>query len=56
MALILDSGAISALTERSKRAAALHQAIRDENLWPPIDVDPTNPTGVENDVPVYPQQ
>lgn len=36
MVLILDSGGVSALAERSRRAAALHQAIRDENLWPPI--------------------
>jgi predicted nucleic acid-binding protein len=34
--LVLDSGAVSRLAERSRRAAALLQALREENLWPPV--------------------
>jgi hypothetical protein len=33
--LVLDSGAVSQLAERSRQAAALIQALRDEGLWPP---------------------
>lgn len=33
--LVLDSGAVSHLAERSKRAAALILTLRDEGLWPP---------------------
>ena len=33
--LILDSGAVSVLAERSRRALALLVALRDEGLWPP---------------------
>jgi hypothetical protein len=33
--LVLDSGAVSRLAERSTRAAALIEAFRDEGLWPP---------------------
>lgn len=34
--LVLDSGAVTRLAERSRDAAALIQALRDEGLWPPI--------------------
>jgi predicted nucleic acid-binding protein len=34
--LLLDSGAISRLAERSSSAAALIRALRDEGLWPPV--------------------
>ncbi len=34
-ALILDSGAVSQLVERSRRALALIVALREEGLWPP---------------------
>jgi hypothetical protein len=34
--LVLDSGAISKLAERSRRAAALILALRAEGLWPPV--------------------
>jgi len=34
--LILDSGGVSRLTERSTAAAALLAALRTEGLWPPI--------------------
>lgn len=34
--LVLDSGAVSRLAERSRYAAALIQALRSEGLWPPI--------------------
>lgn len=33
--LVLDSGAVSLLAERSRSAAALLLALRDEGLWPP---------------------
>ncbi len=33
--LILDSGAVSQLAERSRRALALIVALREEGLWPP---------------------
>lgn len=33
--LILDSGAVSQLAERSHRALALIVALREEGLWPP---------------------
>lgn len=33
--LVLDSGGVSRLAERSRRAAALIQAFREEALWPP---------------------
>jgi hypothetical protein len=36
MALVLDSGAISRLAARTRYAAALISALRDEGLWPPI--------------------
>jgi predicted nucleic acid-binding protein len=34
--LVLDSGAVSRLAERSREAAALLRALRDEGLWPPM--------------------
>jgi hypothetical protein len=34
--LILDSGGISRLAERSTAAAALLEALRDAGLWPPV--------------------
>jgi len=34
--LVLDSGAVSRLAERSQRAAALIVALRDAGLWPPL--------------------
>jgi hypothetical protein len=34
--LILDSGAVTRLAERSARAAALIAALRAEGLWPPM--------------------
>lgn len=34
--LVLDSGAVSRLAERSRSAAALIQALRDEGVWPPV--------------------
>jgi hypothetical protein len=36
MLLVLDSGAISRLAERTRYAAALISALRDEGLWPPM--------------------
>jgi hypothetical protein len=34
--LVLDSGGVTRLAERSRQAAALISAFRDENLWPPV--------------------
>jgi predicted nucleic acid-binding protein len=34
--LVLDSGAVTRLAERSARAAALIVALRAEGLWPPV--------------------
>ena len=34
--LVLDSGAVTRLAERSARAAALIAALRAEGLWPPV--------------------
>jgi predicted nucleic acid-binding protein len=34
--LVLDSGAVTRLAERSGRAAALIAALRDAGLWPPV--------------------
>jgi len=34
--LVLDSGAVTRLAERSGRAAALIAAFRAEGLWPPV--------------------
>jgi len=34
--LVLDSGGVSRLAERSRRAAALILAFRDLDLWPPV--------------------
>ncbi len=34
--LILDSGGLSRLSQRTRRAAALIAALRDESLWPPV--------------------
>ena len=34
--LVLDSGGLSRLSERSQRAAALILALRAEGLWPPL--------------------
>lgn len=34
--LVLDSGAVSRIAERSRYAAALIQALRDEGVWPPM--------------------
>jgi predicted nucleic acid-binding protein len=33
--LVLDSGAVTQLAERSRRALALIVALREEGLWPP---------------------
>jgi hypothetical protein len=33
--LVLDSGAVTRLAERSQRAAALILALREQDLWPP---------------------
>jgi hypothetical protein len=33
--LVLDSGAVTRLAERSGRAAALIEALREQGLWPP---------------------
>jgi len=34
--LVLDSGAVSRLAERSRYAVALIQSLRDEGVWPPV--------------------
>ncbi|MCK6557099.1 hypothetical protein L6Q96_21355 [Candidatus Binatia bacterium] len=34
--VVLDSGAVSRLAERSRQAAALILALREEGLWPPV--------------------
>lgn len=34
--LVLDSGAVSRLAERSRYVAALIQALRDEGVWPAV--------------------
>jgi hypothetical protein len=34
--LILDSGAVTRLAERSREALAMMLALRDEGLWPPM--------------------
>ena len=34
--LVLDSGGLSRLSQRNRRAAALIDALRAENLWPPV--------------------
>ena len=34
--LVLDSGGVSRLAERSRQAAALILALREEGLWPPV--------------------
>ena len=34
--LVLDSGAVTRLAERTPRAAALIAALRAEGLWPPV--------------------
>ena len=34
--LVLDSGGLSRLSQRSRRAAALIEALQTENLWPPV--------------------
>ena len=34
--LVLDSGGVSRLAERSRPAAALILALREEGLWPPL--------------------
>lgn len=34
--LVLDSGGLSRLSQRTRRAAALIEALRAENLWPPV--------------------
>ena len=38
--LVLDSGAVSMLAERSKQALALIRAFRREGLWPPLVPSP----------------
>lgn len=38
--LVLDSGGVSRLSERSPRAAALVVALLDEGLWPPLVATP----------------
>jgi predicted nucleic acid-binding protein len=34
--LVLDSGAVSRLSQRTRRAAALIAALRSQGLWPPV--------------------
>ena len=34
--LVLDSGGVSKLAERSRQAAALILALREQGLWPPV--------------------
>jgi hypothetical protein len=34
--LVLDSGGLSRLSQRSRRSAALIEALQAENLWPPV--------------------
>jgi hypothetical protein len=34
--LVLDSGGVTRLAERSRQAAALISALREEDLWPPL--------------------
>jgi hypothetical protein len=34
--LVLDSGGVSSLAERSHRASALIARLRDDDLWPPV--------------------
>jgi predicted nucleic acid-binding protein len=34
--LVLDSGAVTRLAERTRETAALVRALREEGLWPPI--------------------
>ena len=34
--LVLDSGAVTRLSERSQQSAALILAFREEDLWPPL--------------------
>jgi hypothetical protein len=34
--LVLDSGGVSRLAERSRKAAALIFALREQGLWPPV--------------------
>jgi predicted nucleic acid-binding protein len=36
MLLVLDSSAINRLAERSRQAAALILALREQDLWPPV--------------------
>lgn len=36
MRLILDSGGLSRLAERTTAAAAIHRALSREGLWPPV--------------------
>lgn len=36
LVLVLDSGAVSRLAERSRDSAALILALRDQRLWPPV--------------------
>jgi len=36
LVLVLDSGAVTRLAERSRSSVALIQALRDEDLWPPL--------------------
>jgi hypothetical protein len=36
LVLVLDSGGVTRLSERSRRAAALIMAFREQDLWPPI--------------------
>jgi hypothetical protein len=38
--LVLDSGAVSRLSERSRVVAALLSALRTEGLWPPVVPSP----------------
>ena len=37
---MLDSGAVTRLSERSQRAAALTAALRSQGLWPPVVPSP----------------
>ena len=40
MALVLDSGGVSFLAERNRRAASLIEALQHEGLWPPVVPSP----------------
>ena len=47
--LVLDSGGLSRLAERSTKAAALIAALRSEGLWPPLVPTPVLVESVRGD-------